>query len=990
MTWEELLAIISPPGKELDEEKLEAIQHVHGPLLVVAGPGSGKTKTLISRTLNLLLVEDASSGKKRTHPSKILLCTFTEKAARELRDRLNRELGACGSKDVDIHEMTIGTIHSVCQGIIDEYPNEAGVGVYSKTKGLGRGYTVLDDLTRNFFMMDHFEAIFGDKIGEKYLGMWQGYWTTIKRAQEYFDKITEELVDLDALTSSSDETVRRIGNAMKVYRSLMIQEGKVDFAHLEWLAFDLLDRHEGARNEFQSKFEYVMVDEYQDTNYIQEQLIFRLANADRNIAVVGDVDQSIYRFRGATTQNLMEFPTRVGKPDLAPVSLGLNYRSSQQVIDLYQDYRDEINWLGCRWDLDVSAAPDMEKGRPKYPALIKIDEEDAEAEATKVADLILTLKKDGVISDYNQVAILLYSVREGHSGHYIRAIRKLKEQGEDIDFYAPRARTYFERPEIMCVLAGMRAICRVNMSDSPAGYPGQEAESLKGYMDRCVAHFRSLPESKEKAGFIAQIKAMSGEIADLTNTGGKPKHRFLDYFYGVITTPLMSEFLDQELPARHLAQLSNLIQVFCDYYDYEWVGGLNASKIWEKFFNSFLRKLFQDGINEYEDQEESFPSGAVQFLTYHQSKGLEFPVIIVGDLHAQITSSKQVDDKLGDHYHRKPHEPRKQITEFDKRRLYYVAFSRAKDFLVLSGHNDLTDTIGKRKGHVDASLATSKPWDEVKADGSYRSMKCKELGSEKLKPVLGFTSHINAYERCPHQFQLQKQYGFVPVRSEQLWMGNVVHNTLQDVHDHVLKKKEGEINSALIKDYFDKNNESLRRQGVEAPKPRPGEKTSLEELAVKSVERYVDSNREKLKHTRWSEKEILIDSDDYSLTGVIDLLFHDDEDYVELLDFKVGQRKNNEKYRESYQDQIRLYCNQVEPKIGKKPDEAYLYWVTEPDDKAVKDPVPTDDKLLEATKKRVEDAARNIIAKKFSKLPKRNDDVCGICEFDRKCWGCGS
>ena len=124
---------------------MKAIQHTKGPLLIVAGPGSGKTKTLITRALNLLLCHNVK-------PENIILCTFTEKAARQLRDRLNAGLKKCGADHIDIHEMTIGTIHSVCQRIIDEYPNEAGIGIYSKTRGLGRGYIVLDELKRMFFI----------------------------------------------------------------------------------------------------------------------------------------------------------------------------------------------------------------------------------------------------------------------------------------------------------------------------------------------------------------------------------------------------------------------------------------------------------------------------------------------------------------------------------------------------------------------------------------------------------------------------------------------------------------------------------------------------------------------------------------------------------------------------------------------------------------------------------------------------------------------
>jgi DNA helicase-2/ATP-dependent DNA helicase PcrA len=979
MTLDEIIARTYPEGKKPNPDQLKAIKHISGPLLIVAGPGSGKTKTLITRTLNLLL-------RQNVKPENILLCTFTEKAARQLRDRLNAGLKRCGADHIDIHEMTIGTIHSVCQGIIDEYPNEAGVGIWSKTKGLGRGYVVLDDLKRMFFLMDHFEEIFGDSlIGDRYFGLWKGFWDTVENSQEYFDKITEEMVDVDSLCRAKDKQVKAIGKAMKIYRRLQVHEGKIDFAHLEWLALDLLSRHKGARKEFRSKFEHVMVDEYQDTNYIQEQLIFTLANEQKNIAVVGDVDQSIYRFRGATTQNILEFPERVGKPKLKPINLGANYRSSQQIIDLYQAYRDETDWEGRRYSLNVFADKEMEEKRSKYQATIQIDENNAEEEARKVVDLILSLKKANVIKDYNQVAILLHSVRQNHSGHYIEAIRSLKEQGEAIEVYAPRARLFFERPEVMCALAGLHHLNPVPLSVTTGGYPGQETESINDYLQRCVHECRRRKQQPGYREFLARVKGLRKEIEKLKGSGGKPKKTFLEYFYGVINAPFMNKWLEEELPARHLAQITLLIETFSEYYGYEWIGGKNADKVWNKFFNSFLRVLYDGGLNEYEEEEQAFPSGAVQIMTLHQSKGLEFPVVIVGSLHAQITTGKKVDDILGDYFQRELHEPRSRISEFDRRRLYYVGFSRARDFLVLSGHNDLGPRVIQRKVHFMDTLALCAPWDKVKKLGQYKRISCDAGDPEILKPVLGFTSHISAYERCPLQFMLQKLYGFVPKRNEQFWMGNVVHNTLKDIHDHILKRKEGKLTDPIVKDYLEQNIDSLRRRGIPSPPSPPG-KTPPEKLALDSILRYVRENRKKLNHCRWAEKEILIDEKDYTLTGVIDLLIHDDTGHVELVDFKAGRKKSNEPYREGYADQVRLYCKQVEPKIGKTPDEAYLYWVLEPAGSKPIDHVNNDPKLLQSTRERVDSIARKIIVKHFPRKAKKDDDVCGICEFEERCW----
>jgi ATP-dependent DNA helicase UvrD/PcrA len=509
-------------------------------------------------------------------------------------------------------------------------------------------------------------------------------------------------------------------------------------------------------------------------------------------------------------------------------------------------------------------------------------------------------------------------------------------------------------------------------------------------MNRCVDTYRTEGSASERRSFAKRVGTLEAEVAALKRTNGKARKTFLQYFYAILNTVFMERWLEQELPARHLAQMSQLMSTFLEYYDYEWVRGTLVDRIWDRFFNSFLRVLLEGGLNEYEEEEQAFPSGAVQVMTFHQSKGLEFPVIIVGDLHAQVSSGKKVDQMLGQYYNRTLHEPLSKTSAFDKRRLYYVAFSRAKNFLTLTHHDELTDTVLKRKKHFEDVLEECEPWERAKAQGDYRKVQCQLQDPTVLKPVLGFTSHINAYERCPRQFLYQKQYGFAPVRNEQFWMGTVVHNTLKDIHDHILKEKEGALTPKLVKTYLDQNIDVLRRQGIEPQKLSParlaaGEKP-LEDVAYESIQRYVDKNEKRLRHCRWAEKEILVDQDDYTLTGVVDLLIHDDSDYVELVDFKAGQRKKNVQFLEGYHDQVRLYCRQVEGKVGKVPDEGYIYWVTDPSPDDPKDMVDIDPALLDDTRQRVHKTATSIIQGKFPRRSERDKDICGICEFEERCW----
>jgi DNA helicase II / ATP-dependent DNA helicase PcrA len=208
---------------ELNDSQREAVSHTEGPLLVIAGPGSGKTLVLVVRALNILL-------QGLAQPSEVLLCTFTEKAAFEMRDRLSlaaKKLGYPG----DLSELLIGTIHGIC--------NEFLLRSRHKTP-LGNGYDVLDELTQLLFIFDHFDEIIGTEEKGKYLGRWTTRWTAIQGARDYFNKITEELIEPAILSKSTDPFVRVIGTAYQAYVAQLFEGNCVDFAHQQRLFLDLL------------------------------------------------------------------------------------------------------------------------------------------------------------------------------------------------------------------------------------------------------------------------------------------------------------------------------------------------------------------------------------------------------------------------------------------------------------------------------------------------------------------------------------------------------------------------------------------------------------------------------------------------------------------------------------------------------------------------------------------------------------------------------
>ena len=191
----------------------------------------------------------------------------------------------------DLSELRVGTIHGICNAFVEEYRHRTP---------LGNAYETLDDLTQLLFIFEHFSDVVGEDAVDSeapYLGRWSTKWRAIRGLKSYFDKITEELIDPEALTYSREPFVRDLGEAYLRYEKAMFRDNRVDFAHQQKLLFELLEDDE-VRSRITGSVRYVLVDEYQDTNYVQEQLLLALASGTSNLCVVGDEDQSLYRFRG--------------------------------------------------------------------------------------------------------------------------------------------------------------------------------------------------------------------------------------------------------------------------------------------------------------------------------------------------------------------------------------------------------------------------------------------------------------------------------------------------------------------------------------------------------------------------------------------------------------------------------------------------------------------------------------------------------------------
>lgn len=951
---QEAIATIKLHFPTLNNEQIDAIQSTDGTLQIIAGPGSGKTLVLVLRTLYMLM-----TGK--AEPKEIVVTTFTEKAAFELRDRIHqnaRLLNYAGP----LYELKTGTIHSICDEIIRRFIRHTS---------LKKNYEVLDELTQNLFINDNFKEIIPEtsKINGKYLGKWEYKWSAIKGIIPYLNKITEELIEFERLSSSADQFLVILGQCYENYEKCLYSQNRIDFAHQQKIIHKLLEDKE-LQPKIKQNMKYIMVDEYQDTNYVQEQILLQFASPVNNICVVGDEDQSLYRFRGATVRNILEFQSHF--KNCKNIVLSTNYRSHKGIIDAYNKFMESKDWsnpsgeMNFRFDKKIRSDP---QGLfPEYPAVFAIWGETFVDEGERFAQFVKYLKDNNIISDYNQIALLLSSVRLDNSGHYIAAL-----ENHGIPYYAPRARAFFENKEVQLMI-GCYALLFGFHGDAVKDLDSPSFAQLVDFTNSSITAIG--PHTQTNPKLLKYLRERINEITSL-KAGESLDSHLIEYFYELLAHNPFSRFLRNENRARNLATLSQLLTVFQNYYGISLVTGRNKEWIPKQLFSSFFKFLLATGIDDYEDPNNPIPSGYVQIMTVHQSKGLEFPVVVVGSLSTRKRTVKQVDRDLGGFYHRPPFEPENLITDFDAMRHFYVAFSRAEKVLVLT----TTD---------DPAAIFSPIWDGLE---QWPYVQKKVLGTLKFKPKKQFipkrsfslTSHINVFEVCPRQYQFYQDYQFSPSRSATMTFGTLVHQTIEDIHKQVIEGKLGQVSNQHIRDeWFETNYQTLIAAGMRPLSQR------RKENALEHVLNYFNQNYDNLHRVKETEVDVSVEKPGYILTGKIDLLLGQDGK-LEVLDFKTqGRPETKDPLLGRYYKQLCVYAHILKERYGKHPERLYIYWTSEKDrDRALQE-FPVDEQITKTAGSHFDGIVSVIQSKKFEVKTPPPSNICKECDFRSYCTSQGT
>ncbi|MEE4745385.1 ATP-dependent DNA helicase [Pseudomonas alliivorans] len=892
-------------------QQLEAILATEGPVLIIAGPGSGKTFTLVERIVYLIT-------QKGIAPESLLVVTFTDKAARELTTRISNRLAELNIQ-FNLNEMYLGTFHSICLRLLEDYRE------FTRLK---RSFTLFDQFDQQYFLYQHIKDFRELPDAQLVMGHDQaGRWAQSENLLKWLNKVSEEALDAATLAVAPEVEIRALATCFAKYQKLLNEHNSLDFSGIQYEALQLLEKRPEVLAQLRDKLTHLMVDEYQDTNTIQERILLLLTGERRNLCVVGDDDQGLYRFRGATIRNILEFPALFNDGQCKQVKLTVNYRSHPDIIRFYNEWMKEQVWDdGTRVFRFAKQIVPREDDFPDLPTAVRLTASDDNGDTnnwhTEVLTFLNGLKNSGQLSDWNQVAFLFRSVK---NDKVMALARFLEAQG--VPVFSPRSNMFFEREEIRLMIGALIFL----FPQFPKVREWAEGVTLPiwDYYDhQCFKPFIDELRKPENKAMLDWARPLAKRHAVLTQN---TDYAFSGLFYQLLQFPLFSRFLTEEAvqgvdkgrAARNLGTFSKLISKF-EYLHF--VSVLNPEwleKNLRDLFNQFLRFLQDGGIGEYEDEAEYAPKGCVSFLTIHQSKGLEFPVVVCGSLEAVPRKQYSALDVLledGGYLSKERFEPLDRIKNFDFWRLFYTAFSRAQNLLVLAAQ--------EKQGH---GKSPSKYFERLFYElHSWRDVDLSALTFEAVKQLnlkreYSFTSHITVFENCAEQYRFFKELEFAPTRESPMLFGTLVHQTIEDIHKTVLRGEEGSINFDVIKGWFSTNYAMLSK------KERVYLAPSSQQAALLHVLRYYERENDHWDRIKEAEVEISLIKEQYILKGSVDLI-RGEHDTVEIIDFKSEKKPDMEKDRDrlrQYQHQLEVYAHLVEERTGQKVSRMHLYYTGE-------------------------------------------------------------
>jgi len=956
----------------LNKEQLAAVTYGQGPLLIIAGAGTGKT-TVISRRIAWLL----SSGLAKTN--EILALTFTDKAALEMLSRVDL-LVPYGYTDI-----WISTFHAFGDRLLRENALVAG---------LDPDFKILTRPDAAVFFREHlfeFDLNYYRPLSdprrfiESLISVFCRARDEDISAQEYLNYAQElslKAKENPQERAQAEEALREmeIASAYARYLELLAKYGGVDFANQFYLALKLLREHPLVLRRYEEQFKYILVDEFQDTNFAQFQMVKLLAEKRKNVTVVADDDQCIYRWRGAAYSNVLNFMDTF--KDSEKISLIRNYRSGQAILDcaykLIQNNNPER--FEVKAGIDKKLVASSAEGRsPVYRQF-----RNNSGESDWVAQTIKDKVRDGNFV-YKDFAILVRSNSDAQP--YLQA---LNMQGIPWQFSGNQG--LYLRQEVKLCISFLRVVadCADSLSlyylvsSEVYGFPLEDLSACMHYSKRrntplylVFKNLESIPDLAQVSGLARQ--KLSTILADL--------EKFLKFSRQETTGRLLYSFLTetgylkkltQNINLENEAKIQNIAKFFSIVRDFELV----AKEDRVINYVNYLDLLIEAG-DDPETAEQDLDSDMVNVLTIHKAKGLEFRVVFLVTL---------VDGRFPVTRRRQPLElPDKLIKEIlpegdfhlqEERRLFYVGMTRAKEELYFTSAVDYGGLRLRRVSQfVIEALGEKVKGEQRKKTSALETIQRFAPGKDAVKKrsaeiseggILNLSFYkIDDYLSCPLKYQYVHTLRVPIMEHHTIIYGRAMHDAVTKYFQSKMAKKEWQ-----LADLLNAFKESFDPQGFLSQRHQEARFKIGQEALV----RFYAKEQERNSSPLYIEKSFSFIFENNKIAGRFDRIDLEKDEAV-IMDFKTSElnKQSDADKRAKESLQLAIYALAYKQIFGKLPVRVELYFL----ESGLIGSAHKQERDLDKVKDKIREAASGIRKRIFNATPQYMS--CTYCAYNQIC-----
>ena len=1000
----------------LNKEQKEAVAHKEGPLLIVAGAGTGKT-TVITQRIAYLVLE----GLAKT--DEILALTFTEKAAGEMEERIDVLL------PYGYVDLWVSTFHSFCERILKAHGLEIGLpNDFRLLNSTAQWMLVrqnLDKLELDYYkplgnptkfihaLLSHFSRAKDELISpEEYLAYAEELRLNadnrafISKHVSGFDVATNGRSSLQSeekeIIGSEIARLKELANAYHVYQQLLLENGALDFGDLINYTIRLFKERPLILKKYQQQFKFVLVDEFQDTNWAQYELIKMLGQPGDNLTVCADDDQSIYKFRGASVSNVITF--KKDYPKAKEVFLRKNYRSAQEILDRSYEFIKQNDPNRLEYVMNnssVGAQNSCLAGRQAVPLqggrkfskklssevegqgkIGRIHARTQYEEAELVAQKIVEVIKGEKEASWGDFAVLVRA--NASAAPFVNTFSRHKIPHQ---FFASRG--LYLKPAILDLLAFLRA-------------------AADRYDSVSLFRFLSMPMwgiSQADLGqlnYLARRKAVSLWEAAQGQPVAKEALRLVERFIALLPEKTASEvvlaFLEESGYLKWIQQQEEAVvredmrflnQIYKEILAFEEQAFADTG---EKNVAAFLGHMelclaSGDQGNLHHDPEEG--PDVVKVMTVHGAKGLEFPhVFVVGLVDKRFPTIERKDPILLPDSLVKEILPEGNVHLEEERRLFYVAMTRAKRALYLTSADDYGGTRKKKISRFLKELGYEDSEDVAGPVGAQNSVPLQAVPNKpKFTAPKQFSfTQLRAFETCP----LQYKFGFVykiPRRGNaNMSYGRTMHSSLQAFFE-LAAERAGSPQGNLFEKKKEKKEigqwvsqkellEIYEEKWIDDWYESKEQKEEFRKKGQEALRKFHDGLPAGMAVPKYLEKGFHLKVGEYSLRGVIDRVDAAAGGKIEIVDYKTGRAK--EKLTLDDKEQLLIYQLAATQVLKEEPEKLTFYYL----DSGTKASFLGTDAELDKLAKKVAKTAEGIRGGQFDPKP---SIMCKFCDYRNIC-----